>query len=56
LYKQFKVTYRTYRCPECNEVVLRIPLTSPVPSEEEVVVCPNGHKVTVPKYREKAAI
>ena len=54
--RQMKVPYKTYRCPKCKEVVLRIPLRIPVPSEEEEILCPKGHKVKVPKFKQVAAV
>jgi len=54
--RQTRVPFRTYRCPVCKEVVLRIPLRYPVPSEEEEILCPKGHKVKVPKFKQVAAV
>ena len=54
--KQIRIPMRTYRCPVCKEVVLRIPMSYSVPSEEEEILCPNGHKVKVPKFKPVAAI
>jgi Zinc dependent phospholipase C len=41
---------RTYRCPQCNEFLFSVPLSWPVPTETTEVTCPNGHRVTVPKF------
>ena len=48
---QRTVEAQAWKCPEDGTVVLVIPSGEPVPTETEQVQCPNGHWVTVPKYR-----
>ena len=45
------VDAQAWKCPDDGEIVLIIPSGEVVPKETEQVQCPNGHWVTVPKYR-----
>ena len=49
--KQVNVNARFYRCPKDDAVVLVIPADQPVPEATEIVYCPYGDPVEVPKYR-----
>ena len=51
-----KVRLRTYRCPECDEVLFSVPYDLPVPKETTIVECRNGDKVRVPAYDESQKI
>ena len=48
---QREVPAQAWKCPDDGEIVLVIPEGEPIPEESEQVTCPNGHSVTVPKYR-----
>lgn len=43
---------RTYRCPKHHVVLFRVPADLPEPTETIEVDCPQGDKVTVPKYED----
>ena len=43
------ITARVYRCPKDNAIVRVIPLSQSLTGEYELVTCPNGHQVSVPK-------
>ena len=49
--KQVQVRARVFRCPKDDAIVLVIPADQPVPNDVEIVYCPNGDPVEVPKYR-----
>jgi len=45
------VPMRTYRCPTDGTVLFSVPEDTPIPEETEIVTCPKGHKVRVPKFK-----
>lgn len=47
-----KILERTYRCPVCNSFLFGVPYNWPIPKEKMEMVCPNGHRVNVPKFQE----
>ena len=50
------VAARTYRCPIHHVVLFRVPSSLPVPKETIEVDCPQGDKVTVPKFDDSQKI
>jgi len=54
--EESKVQLRTYRCPDCNEILFSVPANLPIPRETVIMTCKNGDKVKVPKYDDSQKI
>ena len=54
--EESKIKMRTYRCPECDEILFSVPYDLPIPEENVIVECKNGDKARVPKYDESQKI
>ena len=54
--EESKIRLRTYRCPECDEVLFSVPYDLPEPEKKIIMECKNGDKVRVPEYDESQMI